>query len=331
MNWQRTLCAVFTGSDPVDADGGSSAAYGKSPSQRTLQEKLTSSIIVLDKPSGPTSHQVTSWVSEILGVEKTGHSGTLDPAVTGVLPVGTGYALRALDVMNYLTKEYVGVLRFHSDVSQREVEWIFSKFTGSIFQVPPVRSAVKRERRTREIRSLKLLESRERRFLFRVECEAGTYIRTLCVDIGKALCTGAQMEELRRTRAGPFGEDRAVTLHQLEDAVHYWKKGDERRLREILVPYEEILSALPSIVLKDSAVDSICHGADLTVKGVRRINGTIRRGSVIALMTEKGEGVAIAKALMSGDSISCSASGIASDTLRVLMRHGTYPGFRRKS
>jgi H/ACA ribonucleoprotein complex subunit 4 len=324
------FCA-YTGSDATEMAGGNSPAYGKKPSERTLQEMLSSSIIVIDKPAGPTSHQVTSWVSDILGGVKTGHSGTLDPAVTGVLPVGTEYALRALDVMNYMTKEYVGILRFHSDVTVREVEEIFLKFTGSIFQMPPVRSAVKRERRTREIRSLKLLESRERRFLFRVECEAGTYIRTLCVDIGKAMCTGAQMEELRRTRAGPFREEMAVTLHQLEDAVHYWKEGDETRLRQMLIPYEALLSGLPSIVLKDSAVDSICHGADLTVKGVRRIAGTIRRGGVIALMTEKGEGVAIARALMSGDSITNAASGVASDTLRVLMRQGTYPRFRRRA
>lgn len=297
---------------------------------RTIQEMLESSIIVIDKPAGPSSHQVTSWVADILGTERTGHSGTLDPAVSGVLPVGTGYAVRALDVMNYLPKGYVCVMRFHSDVTPSSVDEMFGRFTGRIYQLPPVRSAVRRERRIREIYSLHLLESRDRLFLFTVTCQAGTYIRTLCRDIGEAMCAGAQMEELRRTSAGPFTEQDAVTLQRLEDAVFYWKNGDERMLRSLLHPYERLLSSFPSIVLKDSAVDSICHGADLTVKGVSGINGTIRRGATIALFTRQGEGVAIARALMSGDSALNSGSGVVCDTLRVFMRPGTYPRFRKK-
>lgn len=303
--------------------------YGVSPAERSIEEMLDTSIIIIDKPSGPTSHQVTAWVAKMAGVEKAGHAGTLDPAVTGVLPVALGRSARALDGMNYLTKSYVGIIRFHGDVSRGQLEEILPRFTGKIFQVPPVRSAVKRERRVREIRSFTIGEQKERLFLFSVECQSGTYIRTLCKDVGTAMCAGAQMEELRRTRSGPFGEEMAVTMQKLQDAIHYWKSGDASMLRSLMIPYENLLRSFPVIELKDSAVDSICHGANLTVKGVNRVAGAIKRGGVVSLFTGKGEGVAMANALMSSENIENAASGVACDTIRVFMKPGTYPRFRK--
>ncbi len=301
--------------------------YGKAPSSRTVEELLDTGIIVIDKPSGPTSHQVSAWVSKMLGGRKVGHGGTLDPAVTGVLPVGIGLSVRALDALHFLPKEYVGVMRFHADVGKNEVTALFSEFTGRIYQFPPVRSAVRRERRIRQIHSLELLEMSGRMVLFRVKCEAGTYIRTLCRDIGEASGAGGQMIELRRTRSGPYKESMAVTLQGLEDAVHYMSEGQPAELLSVVRPFETLLQSFPMIVLKDSAVDSICHGANLTVKGVASVPSGIKRGSVVSLMSSKGEGIALANALMSSEMIDNTASGIACDTLRVFMKPGTYPRF----
>ena len=306
-----------------DAEG----RYGKAPSSRTVEELLDTGIIVIDKPSGPTSHQVSAWVSKMLGGRKVGHGGTLDPAVTGVLPVGIGLSVRALDALHFLPKEYVGVMRFHADVGKNEVTALFSEFTGRIYQFPPVRSAVRRERRIRQIHSLELLEMSGRMVLFRVKCEAGTYIRTLCRDIGEASGAGGQMIELRRTRSGPYKESMAVTLQGLEDAVHYMSEGQPAELLSAVRPFETLLQSFPMIVLKDSAVDSICHGANLTVKGVASVPSGIKRGSVVSLMSSKGEGIALANALMSSEMIDNTASGIACDTLRVFMKPGTYPRF----
>ncbi|MBX8637776.1 MAG: RNA-guided pseudouridylation complex pseudouridine synthase subunit Cbf5 [Thermoplasmata archaeon] len=310
---------------PTTAGGG----YGIGLQERSMEEMLDTSIIIIDKPAGPTSHQVSAWVAKMLGVEKAGHAGTLDPSVTGVLPVALGRAARALDAMNYLRKSYIGIIRFHGDISRKQLDEILPRFTGRIFQVPPVRSAVKRERRIREIHALTVMEQMERLFLFNLECQSGTYVRTLCRDIGLAMCTGSQMEELRRTRSGPFGEDMAIPLQKLQDAVHYWKSGDASMLRSIMVPYEKLLQSFPAVELKDSAVDSICHGANLTVRGVNRVERGIKRGAIISLFSMKGEGVAMARALMSSENIENAASGVACDTLRVFMKPGTYPRFRK--
>ncbi len=306
-----------------DAEG----RYGKAPSSRTVEELLDTGIIVIDKPSGPTSHQVSAWVSKMLGGRKVGHGGTLDPAVTGVLPVGIGLSVRALDALHFLPKEYTGVMRFHADVGRNEVTALFSEFTGRIYQFPPVRSAVRRERRIRQIHSLELLEMSGRMVLFRVKCEAGTYIRTLCRDIGEASGAGGQMIELRRTRSGPYTESMAVTLQGLEDAVHYLSEGQPAKLLSAVRPFETLLQSFPMVVLKDSAVDSICHGANLTVKGIASAPSGIKRGGVVSLMSTKGEGIALANALMSSEMIDNTASGIACDTMRVFMKPGTYPRF----
>jgi H/ACA ribonucleoprotein complex subunit 4 len=176
--------------------------YGKPPVLRTVRELFHNGIIVLDKPAGPTSHQVVAWVKEMLELEKAGHGGTLDPAVTGVLPVALGDAARALQVLLVAGKEYVALMGLHKQVDEKKIREVCESFVGEISQMPPLRSAVKRVRRTREVYYLEILEIQGREVLFRVGCEAGTYIRTLCVDMGKKLGCGAQLMELRRTRVG---------------------------------------------------------------------------------------------------------------------------------
>jgi H/ACA ribonucleoprotein complex subunit 4 len=304
--------------------------FGKRPEDRSLPELLRFGVVNIDKPQGPTSHQVTAWVRDILGLKKTGHGGTLDPRVTGVLPVATSDATRAIDALHRGSKEYVGVMRLHQHVPRKKLEATMARFVGIIFQTPPLRSAVKREQRTREIHELEILESRGRDVLIRVRCQAGTYIRTLCVDIGEALGVGAHLQDLRRTRVGSFTEEDAVTLHALKDAYVAWREDDDPApLTAILKPGERLLEHLPKVLVKDTAVDSLCHGADLAVPGI--IGGqAFEKGEWVALMTSKGEGIALGVAARSSDEVLSARSGLGVQVFRVLMEPGTYPRLWKK-
>lgn len=299
--------------------------HGKRPSERSMEELLAAGVVNLDKPMGPTSHQVTAWVRDILGVERIGHGGTLDPKVSGVLPIALGKATKATDLVLRSDKEYVCLMTLHRDVGEEKLQRVLASFVGDIYQVPPVRAAVRRQMRVRRVHSIKLLQAKGREALFRVECDAGTYIRTLCVDVGEALGVGAHMEELRRTRSGSMRERESVQLHDLRDAFVYWKEGDESLLRKMVSPMEALLEPLPKVVLKDSAVDAVCHGADLAVVGIAKHEAEIAKGEVAALMTQKGEGVALGIAQMSGEEMGRAREGIALRTDRVFMEPGTYP------
>lgn len=300
--------------------------HGKRPDERTVEERIRRGVAIVDKPGGPTSHQVSAWVRDMFGVPKAGHAGTLDPRVTGVLPVALADATRAVDAVLAADKEYVGVMQLHQDVEEKRVRSMFARFVGEIYQIPPVRSAVKREQRTRHIYELEPLEVDGRNVLFRVRCESGTYIRTLCADIGDALGVGANMVDLRRTRTATFSERDAHPLNAFRDALTYRKEeGDDAPLLTILRPLEDLLAHLPRIVIKDTAVDAICHGANLAVPGVAKLDPHIRRGALVGVFTGKGEAVALSKALMTTEEIVIAKSGAAADTGRVLMEPGTYP------
>jgi len=301
-----------------------SPGQGRRPEDRMVDELLRDGVVVIDKPSGPTSHQVTSWVAHMVGVGKAAHGGTLDPRVTGVLPVGLGNAVRAVDSLHHGTKAYVGVMRMHGNVDMKRLKEVFNEFTDELYQTPPMRSAVKRERRTRRIESLELTEVSGRDVLFKVSCEAGTYIRSLCVDIGDAVAVGAHMQDLRRTRAGTLTEDDAVSLHDLKDALVEREAGRPERLRRMLKPKEVLLAQLPKVQVKDSAVDAVCHGANLALPGVVALDEGIRVGDTVALMTLSGEGVGLGRALMTSDEIMKRSEGFAVDVSRVLMQTGTY-------
>ncbi len=300
--------------------------HGTRPEDRSIAELLRYGVFVADKPQGPSSHQVSAWIRDLLGLSRAGHAGTLDPHVTGVLPVGLENATRALDAMLEGDKEYVGVLQFHQDVEEARVRAMLERFVGQVYQTPPVRSAVKREMRTRTIYEIEPLEFEGRLVLFRVRCESGTYIRTLCNDVGEALGVGGHMLDLRRTRTATFPEAEAHSLLDLKDAHVAWKEeADEAPLRAVLQPMESLLRHLPQIVIKDTAVDAICHGSNLAVPGVAKLSSRIRRGALVAVVTAKGEGVALANAKLTSDEIVIAKSGLATDTKRVLMEPNTYP------
>lgn len=300
--------------------------HGTRPEERPLAERIRLGVAIVDKPQGPTSHQVSAWVRDMFGVPKAGHSGTLDPRVTGVLPVALADATRALEAVLEGDKEYIGVMQLHQDLDPAKVRSMMARFVGDIYQTPPVRSAVKREQRTRHIAELEPMEVSGRDVLFRVRCESGTYVRTLCVDIGDALGVGANLVDLRRTRTASLAEAEAHPLNAFRDAIAFWKEdGDEDPLRSLLQPMERLLEHLPRIVVKDTAVDALCHGANLAVPGVAKLSKDVRRGGLVGVFTGKGEAVTVSKALLTSDEIVVAKSGVAVDTVRVLMEPGTYP------
>ncbi|MBQ7978856.1 MAG: RNA-guided pseudouridylation complex pseudouridine synthase subunit Cbf5 [Candidatus Methanomethylophilaceae archaeon] len=300
--------------------------WGKRPSDRSVGELLKGGVIILDKPSGPTSHQATAWVRDALKVERVGHGGTLDPYVSGVLPVTLGKATRLTDIVLSSDKEYICLMRLHGDRPEDRIRKVFKEFVGKIYQLPPVRSSIKRQLRIRTIKELEILDIRGRDVLFRMECDAGTYARTLCVDIGDVLGCGANMVELRRSRSGKMTEARSHTLQDIRDAYVFWQQnGREDWLRSMIMPMEVLVEPLPKIVVKATAVDAICHGADLNIQGIHMLDEDIRKNALVAMMTARGELIAIGRMAMSSSKIMATSQGKAVDTERVFMDEGHYP------
>ncbi|KAJ9097832.1 centromere/microtubule-binding protein cbf5 [Naganishia cerealis] len=304
---------------------------GCSPLKRDLQSYIKSGVINLDKPSNPSSHEVVAWLRRILRCEKTGHSGTLDPKVTGCLIVCIDRATRLVKSQQGAGKEYVCVVRFHEAVPDGEKGFAraLETLTGALFQRPPLISAVKRQLRIRTIHESKMLEYDDKRHLgvFWVSCEAGTYIRTLCVHLGLLLGVGAHMQELRRVRSGAMGEnDDVVTMHDVLDAQWtYDNTRDESYLRRVIRPLESLLTGYKRIVIRDSAVNAVCYGAKLMLPGVLRYEADIEVNEEVVFMTTKGEAIAIGIALMSTVDMATCDHGIVAKVKRCIMNRDLYP------
>ena len=306
--------------------------YGKKPDKREIKELLNNGLINLDKPCGPTSHQVDAWLKDIFKIDKVGHSGTLDPNATGVLPIAIGDATKALHALLSAGKEYIGIMKLHKQVDEKKIITTCKSFIGLVSQVPPVRSAVKRVKRKRHIYYFDVIEIKDRDVLFRVGCESGTYVRTLCVDIGKKLNCKAHLEELRRTRVGHLTEDKAYNLQDIKDSYTFWKEDNSNELiRSVVLPMEYTIAHLPKIVIRDSAVDALCHGANLALPGVIEVDSDIKKGDMVAVLTLKGEGAALATTTMSTEQIIDKDKGVCANIERVLMKKGTYPSIWKKS
>ncbi len=246
--------------------------------------------------------------------------------MTGVLPVTLGDATRVVQALLYSGKEYVCVMKLHADTNIEHLKKVLCEFQDVVYQRPPLRASVKRQLRTRRIYYLDFLEADGRKVLFRVGCEGGTYIRKLCFDVGEVLGCGAHMQELRRTRAGPFVEAESVTLHDLAYSFIEWQENkNEDNLRKLIQPMEDALGLVPKIYVRDSAVDAVCHGADLTAPGVLSLDSNVKAGSMVAVLTLKNEGVALSKALASAQQVLDMEHGIVAKTMRVIMPRSTYP------
>ncbi|MFH0817189.1 MAG: RNA-guided pseudouridylation complex pseudouridine synthase subunit Cbf5 [Candidatus Micrarchaeota archaeon] len=299
--------------------------FGKSPTERTVDELLELGIAVIDKPCGPSSHEVSAWVKRILSANKSGHSGTLDPRVSGVLPVGANRSSKAMSYLAKSDKEYVCAMRYHEKLSEEKIRGVMGRFVGELTQLPPVRSAVARRPRKRKVYYLNILEVNSPEVLFVVGCQAGTYVRKLCFDMGRLAGRGAHMSELRRTKAGVFSEKDSHSLQDLSDAYWLWKeKGDESEIRKCVIPFEASISAR-KIWVADQAVEALCSGAPLAAPGISKLEKGFAQGDDVAIFTLKGELVSFGKALVNWESALSMEKGLVSTTDRVMMKKGTYP------
>jgi len=281
-----------------------------------LEELLSDSFIIIDKPQGPTSHEVSAWVRRISGASRSGHAGTLDPNVSGVLPIALGRATKMLKYVAGRRKVYMGIARFRKELTLDEAKELFAKFAGKIRQLPPKMSAVKRRWRERRIYSLEPLEVEGKLVLFRADVEAGTYIRTLCVSLGKQV-GGGRMEELRRVAVGRIGEDKAVTLQDFSDAVWAWKeRGEEKYLRSMLIRPWELLG-FRKIVVKKKAEENLLSGAQLAAPGVASVDEKIRADETVAIYSEDGKFIGVGRALCPAAEIKGKARGIVVQTERI--------------
>ncbi|KAE8451897.1 centromere/microtubule-binding protein cbf5 [Mollisiaceae sp. DMI_Dod_QoI] len=289
---------------------------GCTPLKRDLKSYISSGVINLDKPSNPSSHEVVAWVKRMLRVEKTGHSDR---------------ATRLVKSQQGAGKEYVCVIRLHDKLPGGEAQFAraLETLTGALFQRPPLISAVKRQLRIRTIHESKLYEFDNDRHLgvFWVSCEAGTYIRTLCVHLGLLLGVGAHMQELRRVRSGAMDEqENMVTLHDVLDAQ--WMQDntrDETYLRKVIAPLETLLTTYKRIVVKDSAVNAVCYGAKLMIPGLLRYEAGIEVHEEVVLMTTKGEAIALGIAQMSTVELSTCDHGVVAKVKRCIMERDLYP------
>jgi len=291
---------------------------------------LINGFLVIDKPAGITSHDVVSRVRRILGTRKVGHTGTLDPFATGVLPVAVNDGTKAIPFLDEGIKCYEALMQLgvatdtldmtgkvlsecdYSSVSEQRLLDIFKSFTGPIFQIPPMYSAIKQggqplyklarmgqevERAARpvSIHSIELLSFTPPFVSIRVTCSKGTYVRTLADDIGAMAGCGAALKELRRTASGPFEISAAHTLEELECAA---REGRETSL--CITPFDS-LAHLPDIPLTDAGVAKLSFGrsplwSETTIEG-ETLSGEIQ----FVRLSHNGALVAVARLAESSD------------------------------
>ena len=302
---------------------------GCAPTVRPLQKHLERAFVHIDKPRGPSSHEVSAWLKRVLAVSKAGHLGTLDPNVSGSLLVLLGKATRLAAQLSRRKKEYVCVAAssfFREPTNEATVRTALHALCGKLFQRPPERAAVARRLRVREVFAIDVVEFSAEKglLLFRVACEAGTYIRTLCFHLGLALGVPVTMKELRRTHSGSFCEDSCSSLFAVLDAVSEAPQA-ECYLRKIVRPLEELLTSYKKMYVDDGAVDALANGAPLSLRGLVRYSSSIERGDIVVLVTSKGEAVALAEAIQPASFFLENDYGYIAKPKMIFFEKGEYP------
>lgn len=312
----------------LDKNAETNEKYGCRPNDRSITELLDSGIILINKSSGPTSHQLTAWARNLLGLNRLGHGGTLDPFATGLLTLLCGKATKITNIVLNSNKSYVAVIRFENPVAEDDLKELLISLNGDIYNVPPKESAVKVQVRSRSIYSMNLLDLDDsgKVAIINLSCNAGTYVRTLTKDIGLLLGNNCDLIELHRDMTGNFDESMACTMHQLTDAVFLWQnQGDDRGLKRLMSPIEIILNKLPKIYVKDGAVSAVSHGAPLAKPGIVRAAKGIKKGDSVIILSLKEEAVAIATLNVNSEDLVNMSSGQVATAQSVLMVPGTYP------
>ena len=310
----------------LDAEATTDPAYGQRPEDRSIEQRIASGVLLLDKPAGPTSHQVTAWVRDSFGLERMGHGGTLDPFATGVLPLTFGKSMRLTGKVLTHDKTYISVLDVPESVSDESLEEGLSRLRGRVYNVPPEISAVKVQVRTRRIERLVLLNRSATHIVLEVACEAGTYIRTMARDLGLLLDRPVKLVELRRSASGRFDLSSSATLQQVADAHWLWSSKEQpEALLRMLHPIEILVEDLPKVVVRDAAVGAVAHGAPLMRPGVVSVDGGWTTGSLVAAMTLKGELIALMRLSVDSASIQAMSDGEVAKAETVVMTTEVYP------
>lgn len=242
-------------------------------------------IILIDKPKGKTSPEITAEISEKLDT-KTGHCGALDPYATGILPITIGKAVKIQEYLQRKDKEYLVEIETEGEISTEKMKRALNKFQGKIIQMPPEKSAVKRRKREREIYSIKHIGRKGKIHIFEVKCQHGTYIRTLVKDLSEKLNIEIKLKNLRRTKTGKWKEEDTYTIEEINRLI------DKKELKKVLITIEETLEEFPKIEIKKTALKPISHGEDLKIPGIKQIQGKIEKGEEVILTQEK-EAIAI--------------------------------------
>lgn len=250
--------------------------------------------------------------------------------MTGVLPTALGSATRIVQTLLKAGKEYICLMHLHKEISESQIKKTAKEFTGKIKQMPPIKSAIKRQLRTREVYYFNILEINGQEVLFKIGCEAGTYIRKICDSFGKKLNTGAHMAQLVRTKAGPFDNSSWHTLHDLKDAYEFYKKGDEKELRKIILPIERAVEHLPKLWVLDNCVNTLCHGSDLNIPGISKLN-EFKEDEIVVVLTLKNELICLGEAIIDSKEIMKEEKGKAVKTHKVFMKEGTYPKYSKET
>jgi H/ACA ribonucleoprotein complex subunit 4 len=310
----------------IKTESPTDSQYGQIPEKRSIEDHIQNGIILLDKPKGPTCNEIDIILKKMFNLNKVGHGGTLDPNVTGVLPILLSNSTKILKALQGLDKEYVCILELHSKINPDLIKKTIKTFIGTNTQMPPKRSAVKRQLREREIYNIEILEIKDRHVLFKTKVQAGTYIRTLCVDIGKKLGTKAHMHSLRRIKSGPFDESNLSTLHDIKDAIEQYKeKNNETELKKHIYPIEIGTNHLKKIIIKDTAISSIINGSPLHIQGISKYSKKIKKNEQIVIYSLKNELIALATAKLKTDKIRTQNKGICATINRVIMPKNIYP------
>ncbi len=310
----------------LDSKPTTDDAFGTVPDDRTLEQRLASGFILVDKPAGPTSHQLAAWARDLLGLDRLGHGGTLDPFATGVLPLMAGRCMKITNKILKHKKTYIAVYRFRTMPDEADLKKTIASMTGRIYNVPPEVSAVKVQVRTRTIHAFELLDVEGNDAVARISCDAGTYIRTMARDMGLLLNTPVTLKELRRETSGMFDLKDCVTMDQLADAVWLWKEcGQEEALKAIVHPIEKLLVDVPRCQVKDSAVAALAYGAPLLLPGLISIPKGLKKGTELMVASLKEEAVGFVKLKADSNDIIAMETGEIARPSMVLMDTDVYP------
>ena len=310
----------------LDSSAKTNPAVGGLPDERSVEERLASGFILIDKPAGPTSHQLASWARDLFGLERLGHGGTLDPFATGVLPLMSGKAMKITKKILTHKKTYICIFRFKETPDAKKLEEAMKRLKGRVYNVPPEVSAVKVQVRTRKIFTFEQIEMEGNDLVARVYCEAGTYIRTMARDLGLLLGMKVELKELRRETSGAFTLDDCITMQELADAVWLWKECNQPdALLRVIHPIEKMLLDLPSATVKDSAAAALAHGAPLLRPGLISIQSGVISGKEVLIETLKGEAVGIVTLTLNSDELVGIDEGEIARPNMVLLDEGLYP------